>query len=218
MVEGSKVSYNTGYTRLKRALDVLFSSVLLVLCSPIMLLISLIVLFDVGWPIIFTQERPGLHGKPFRIIKFRTMTNRRGSDGELLPDEKRLTKVGALLRATSMDELPELINVVKGDMSLVGPRPLLMEYLPLYTEHQALRHQVRPGITGLAQVSGRNALTWERKFDLDVYYVEHMSFWLDVKILFLTLWKVIKAEGISAKGHATMPPFTGSQGRPSATG
>jgi lipopolysaccharide/colanic/teichoic acid biosynthesis glycosyltransferase len=154
--------------------------------------------------------RPGLHGKPFVMLKFRTMTDQRDANGELLPDDLRLTRFGKWLRSTSLDELPELFNVLKGEMSLVGPRPLLMEYLPRYTPEQARRHEVKPGITGWAQVNGRNALSWEEKFQLDVWYVDHWNLWLDMKILLLTIWKVLKREGISAEGSATMPVFTGN--------
>lgn len=163
-----------------------------------------------GSPVLFTQMRPGLHGKAFRMVKFRTMTDERGPDGALLPDEQRLTPFGHLLRASSLDELPELFNVLKGEMSLVGPRPLLIEYLPLYTPEQARRHEVRPGMTGWAQVNGRNAISWEDKFALDVWYVNHRSLWLDVKILWRTVHKVLVSDGISAAGEATMPKFTGS--------
>ena len=164
-----------------------------------------------GSPILLRQVRPGWRGHPFEMIKFRTMTNERSLDGELLPDAVRLTSFGRLLRATSLDELPELWNVLKGDMSLVGPRPLLMEYLPLYTPAQARRHEVRPGITGWAQVNGRNAISWEGKFDLDVWYVDNRSLWLDIRILWMTIRKVLVRDGISALGEATMPRFTGSQ-------
>jgi len=160
--------------------------------------------------VIFQQNRPGQCGKPFLMYKFRTMTNVRNSDGELLSDEERITKFGSFLRKTSLDELPELFNVLKGEMSLVGPRPLLMEYLPLYDEDQKKRHNVLPGITGWAQVNGRNAISWDEKFNLDVWYVENHSFWLDMRILLMTIKKVIAREGISAHGEATMPPFTGS--------
>jgi lipopolysaccharide/colanic/teichoic acid biosynthesis glycosyltransferase len=167
--------------------------------------------FLLGSPIFFKQTRPGRYGKSFKMIKFRSMTDARDIAGRLLPDSERLTAFGQFLRSTSLDELPELWNVLKGDMSLVGPRPLLMEYLPLYTPHQARRHEVRPGITGLAQVNGRNSLSWEEKFDLDVWYVDNQSFLLDMKILLLTVKKVLLREGISASGEATMSKFTGSQ-------
>ena len=163
-----------------------------------------------GRPVFFLQERPGLNGIPFLMIKFRTMSDARDTNGELLPDVDRLTSLGRFLRSTSLDELPELWNVLKGDMSLVGPRPLLVEYLPLYSERQSRRHDVRPGVTGWAQVNGRNALSWEEKFELDVWYVENHSLWLDIKILFLTVWKVVKRDDISKQGEATMTRFTGS--------
>ncbi len=200
----------------KRVLDVAISSVLLIVLSPLFILISIAILFESGRPIIFSQQRPGYKGSPFFIYKYRTMVNLRDEKGDLLPDGLRITPVGRFLRSTSLDELPELINVLNGDMSLVGPRPLLLEYLPLYTPDQARRHDVKPGITGLAQVSGRNLLAWEEKFELDVYYVDNWSLGLDVKILLLTVWKVLRREGISQEGHATMPPFTGSSGVPGA--
>ena len=189
----------------KRVLD----TFLVVFLSPIVLLIILLILLLTKFSF-FTQQRPGLKGKPFTIYKFRTMSDERDAGGNLLPDEKRLTRFGKFLRKTSLDELPELFNVLKGDMSLVGPRPLLMEYLPLYSAEQARRHEVKPGITGWAQVNGRNNLSWEDKFKMDVWYVDHLSFRLDIKILLITLWKVIKREGISQKGQATMEKFKGS--------
>ncbi len=194
----------------KRVLDVAISSVLLIVSSPLLILISVAIHIESGWPIVFSQQRPGHRGSPFLIYKHRTMVNLRDEKGDLLPDGLRITPVGRFLRSTSLDEFPELVNVLKGDMSLVGPRPLLMEYLPLYTPDQARRHDVKPGITGLAQVSGRNLLTWEERFELDLYYVDNWSLGLDFKILLLTVWKVLKREGISQEGHATMPPFTGS--------
>lgn len=181
---------------------------LTVLALPLLILIVLI-RRKLGSPVFFRQVRPGLNGKSFEMVKFRTMTDERGPDGQLLPDAVRLTPFGRFLRSTSLDELPELWNVLKGDMSLVGPRPLLMEYLPLYTSEQARRHEVRPGVTGWAQVNGRNALSWEEKFELDVWYVEHQSLWLDIKILWLTVKKVLVRDGISAAGEATMSKFTG---------
>ena len=193
----------------KRVLDVAISSVLLIVLSPLLLLISVAILIESGRPIVFSQQRPGFKGSPFLIHKYRTMVNLCDQKGDLLPDGLRITPVGRFLRSTSLDELPELLNVLKGDMSLVGPRPLLMEYLPLYTPDQARRHDVKPGVTGLAQVSGRNLLTWEEKFELDTYYIDNLSLGLDFKILLLTVWKVLKREGISQEGHATMPPFTG---------
>ena len=195
---------------MKRLFDLVAAALALLLLGVPMLVLTWQVRRKLGKPAFFRQTRPGLHGQPFGMVKFRTMTQERGPDGQLLSDAERLTPFGRFLRATSLDELPELWNVFKGDMSLVGPRPLLMEYLPLYTPEQARRHEVRPGITGWAQVNGRNALSWEEKFRLDVWYVDHVSFALDAKILFLTLWKTIKREGISAKGEATMPLFSGS--------
>ncbi len=196
---------------MKRLIDIMVALLaLLVLLLPLILLACLVAC-KIGRPIYFSQIRPGLHGKPFCMIKFRTMSNELGSDGHLLPDDQRLSGFGRFLRASSLDELPELWNVIKGDMSLVGPRPLLMEYLPLYTKEQARRHDVRPGITGWAQVNGRNAISWEEKFKLDVWYVENQSFFLDVKILALTILKVIKRDGISAQGEVTMTKFTGSK-------
>lgn len=183
----------------------------LVFLSPVLLLLTALVFIRIGSPVFFTQVRPGLHGKPFTIYKFRTMTNNRDADGNLLPDADRLVAFGQFLRSTSLDELPELLNVLKGDMSLVGPRPLLMEYLDRYTSEQARRHEVRPGITGWAQINGRNAITWGEKFVLDVWYVDHCSFWLDVKILLLTVWKVFRREGINEKNQATMSKFLGTQ-------
>ena len=195
---------------IKRLFDLVFSAFgLLALALPLLVLVWL-VRRRLGSPVFFRQVRPGMHGKPFEMVKFRTMTSERGADGQLLPDAVRLTPFGRFLRATSMDELPELWNVLKGDMSLVGPRPLLMEYLPLYTPEQARRHEVRPGITGWAQVNGRNAISWEDKFQLDVWYVDHRSLWLDINILWLTVKKVLVRDGISAAGEATMPRFTGS--------
>ena len=196
---------------MKRLFDLVLSALgLLALALPLLVLVWL-VRRRLGSPVFFRQVRPGLHGQPFEMIKFRTMTSERGPDGQLLPDAVRLTPFGRFLRATSLDELPELWNVLKGDMSLVGPRPLLMEYLPLYTPEQARRHEVRPGITGWAQVNGRNAISWEDKFKLDVWYVDNQSLWLDIKILWLTVKKVLVRDGISAAGEATMPKFTGSR-------
>ena len=196
---------------MKRLFDLVASAIgLLILAVPLAVL-AWQVRRKLGSPVLFTQVRPGLHGKPFRMVKFRTMTDERGSDGALLPDAQRLTPFGRFLRASSLDELPELWNVLKGDMSLVGPRPLLMEYLPLYTPEQARRHAVRPGITGWAQVNGRNAISWTDKFALDVWYVDHRSLWLDVQILWRTVRKVLVRDGISAAGEATMSKFTGSK-------
>lgn len=196
---------------IKRSLDLITSVLGLAILLPLFLLLGLIIRYRLGSPVIFRQLRPGLHGKPFEMVKFRTMTDERGPDGELLPDDLRLKPFGRWLRATSLDELPELWNVLKGEMSLVGPRPLLMEYLPLYTPEQARRHEVRPGITGWAQVNGRNAISWDEKFALDFWYVTNQSFWLDIKLLWLTVRKVIVREGISAAGDATMPRFTGTK-------
>ncbi|WP_289132057.1 sugar transferase [uncultured Spongiibacter sp.] len=195
---------------MKRFLDIVGSAIGLLLFSPILLIVGLMVRYEYGSPVIFSQLRPGMGGKVFKMIKFRTMTNERDEKGDLLPDDVRLTKLGRFLRSTSLDEVPELVNVLKGDMSLVGPRPLLAEYLPLYSERQARRHEVRPGVTGWAQVNGRNALSWEEKFELDVWYVENRTLWLDIKILFLTVWKVIRRDDISQDGEATMSKFTGS--------
>ena len=195
---------------MKRFFDFTVAAVaLLLLCLPLLAL-TLLVRRKLGRPAFFRQVRPGLHGKPFEMVKFRSMTDARGPDGALLPDADRLTPFGCFLRASSLDELPGLWNVLKGDMSLVGPRPLLVEYLPLYSPEQARRHEVRPGITGWAQVNGRNALGWEEKFALDVWYVDHRSLWLDLKILWLTVKKVLVRDGINAAGEATMARFTGS--------
>jgi sugar transferase EpsL len=195
---------------IKRVVDIVGASVGIILLAPVMLAVALLVLLTMGRPVLFRQQRPGLRGKPFTLYKFRTMRDARSASGELLPDDLRLTTFGKWLRSTSLDELPELFNVFKGEMSLVGPRPLLMEYLPRYSPEQARRHEVKPGITGWAQVNGRNALTWEEKFRMDVWYVDHWNLWLDMKILLLTIWKVLKREGISAEGSATMPVFTGN--------
>jgi lipopolysaccharide/colanic/teichoic acid biosynthesis glycosyltransferase len=196
---------------MKRVFDLLASVIgLLILAVPLALL-AWQVCRKLGSPVLFTQVRPGLHGKPFRMVKFRTMTDTRDDSGALLPDAQRLTPFGRFLRASSLDELPELWNVLRGEMSLVGPRPLLMEYLPLYSPEQARRHEVRPGITGWAQVNGRNAISWADKFALDVWYVDHRSLWLDVRILWLTVRKVLVRDGISAAGEATMPRFEGDK-------
>lgn len=202
---------NKAVSVLKRLFDLALASMGLLLLSPLFLALILLIRLKLGTPVFFTQTRPGKDGKPFKMFKFRTMTNARGHDGELLPDANRLTIFGRFLRAASLDELPELWNVLWGDMSLVGPRPLLMEYLPLYSPEEARRHEVRPGITGWAQVNGRNALSWNDKFNLDVWYVDHRSLWLDIKILWLTARKVAVREGISAVGEATMSKFTGSK-------
>ncbi len=194
----------------KRLLDFVLSLTAIIILSPILLLIALLVRIKLGSPVIFKQQRPGMNEKIFTLYKFRTMTDERDEKGELLPDEMRLTDFGKFLRASSLDELPELFNILKGDMSIVGPRPLLIEYLPLYNAHQRRRHEVRPGLTGWAQVNGRNAIGWEEKFNYDVEYVNKISFLLDVKIILLTILKIIKKEGSNQPGEATMKPFRGS--------
>ena len=191
--------------------DFIFAFLGFIILSPILFFISGTIYFKMGAPIIFKYQRPGLHGKLFTFYKFRTMTNQVDKDGNLLSDEERLTNLGTFLRKTSLDELPSFWNVLKGEMSLVGPRPLLMEYLPLYSVEQMRRHEVKPGITGWAQINGRNAISWEGKFKLDAWYVDNQSFWLDLKILLITIWKVIKGEGISYPGHSTMEKFQGSK-------
>lgn len=200
-----------GIPLVKRLFDLLAVSVGIIVLAPALLVIALLVRVRHGSPILFRQLRPGYRGKPFYILKFRTMTDASLPDGTLLPDSERLTRLGALLRSTSLDELPELFNILRGEMSLVGPRPLLMQYLARYSPEQARRHDVLPGLTGWAQVNGRNAISWEDKFKLDVWYVDHWSFWLDIKILLMTLVKVFKREGISQPGHATSEEFMGSQ-------
>ena len=195
---------------MKRAMDLVGALAALVLLSPIVVVLCILVRSKLGSPVFFRQVRPGIEGRPFKMVKFRTMTDERGPDGALLPDDQRLTALGVWLRSSSLDELPELFNVVKGDMSLVGPRPLLMDYLSLYNDRQARRHEVRPGITGWAQINGRNALSWEEKFELDVWYVDNRSLWLDIKILFKTVLQVLKRDGISHGEDATMPRFKGS--------
>lgn len=194
---------------IKRLIDILAAFSGLLLLAPLMLMLAVLIRLQMGSPVIFRQARPGLLGKPFRMLKFRTMRDAFDAEGYELPDDQRITRLGSFLRSTSLDELPELWNVLKGDMSLVGPRPLLMEYLPLYSAEQARRHDVRPGITGWAQVNGRNALSWDEKFKLDVWYVDNQSLLLDFRILFLTIRKVLVREGISAEGEATMSRFTG---------
>ena len=195
----------------KRTLDFCLTLFALVILSPLLLLIVIWLHFaNKGAGVFFTQERPGKGGKIFKVIKFKTMTDERDADGNLLPDEQRLTKVGRFVRSTSIDELPQLINVLKGDMALIGPRPLLVQYLPLYNKEQARRHEVRPGITGWAQCHGRNAISWSKKFELDVWYVDHCSFLLDLKIILLTIKKVLVREGITSETSATMEPFTGN--------
>ncbi|MBA6420244.1 sugar transferase [Pseudomonas sp. 5Ae-yellow] len=195
---------------IKRAFDIVMSTSALLMLAPVIGYVAWQINRHMGSPVLFRQARPGLNGKPFEMIKFRTMKDALDADGNPLPDSERLTAFGQFLRSSSLDELPELWNVLKGDMSLVGPRPLLMEYLPLYSAEQVRRHDVRPGITGWAQINGRNALSWEEKFKLDVWYVDNQSFWLDIKILFLTVKKVLVRDGISADGEATMSKFTGS--------
>ena len=199
--------------KLKRLLDIIIASIALILLSPLYAFVSYKVKKNLGSPVLFRQVRPGLHGKPFEMIKFRTMKDAIDEQGNPLPDSERLTPFGKMLRSTSLDEMPELWNVIKGDMSIVGPRPLLMEYLPLYNEDQAKRHNVRPGMTGHAQVNGRNAISWEEKFKLDTWYVEHQSIWLDFKIMLKTVQKVIAKDDISAEGEATMTKFTGTKPR-----
>lgn len=200
-----------GEIRVKRLFDLAASMALSILLSPLLAVLAAMIRIKLGTPIFFIQTRPGLYGKPFNLMKFRTMTDAKDAGGVLLPDAQRLTTFGRFLRGSSIDELPELLNVLKGDMSLVGPRPLLMQYLDRYTPEQARRHEVRPGITGWAQVNGRNAITWEEKFKLDVWYVDNWSLWLDIKIVWMTIWKILKREGISHPGQATMEEFMGSE-------
>src|SRR5688572_13752922 len=196
---------------MKRAFDLMVVVVTVWAWLPALLFVAALIRFRLGGPVLFTQVRPGLHGRPFLLVKFRTMSDTRDKSENLLPDAARLTRLGKALRATSLDELPELWNVLKGEMSLVGPRPLLMEYLPLYDERQARRHAVLPGLTGWAQINGRNAIPWEEKFALDVWYVDNQSLWLDIKILWLTVLKVVRHDGIAAPGEATAPKFTGNR-------
>jgi sugar transferase EpsL len=195
----------------KRVFDLVLAILALAVFAPLLALLAICVRLKIGSSVLFCQERPGLHGKPFTLLKFRTMTNASDANGNLLPDAERLTDFGRFLRSSSLDELPELINVLRGEMSLVGPRPLLMQYLPRYTPEQARRHEAKPGITGWAQVNGRNAVTWDERFKLDVWYVDHLTLLLDVNTLLLTIVKVIKREGISAENHVTMLEFQGSQ-------
>jgi sugar transferase EpsL len=197
------------YLVVKRCIDIIAAGFGLIVLSPLLVVTAVAIWMRMGGPVLFKQMRPGLHGRSFNMYKFRTMTNEKDEKGNLLPDSQRLTRLGKILRSSSLDELPELFNVLKGDMSLAGPRPLLMQYLDRYTSEQARRHEVKPGITGWAQVNGRNAITWEEKFALDVWYVDHWSLWLDIKILAMTVVKVFKREGISAFGEATMPEFRG---------
>lgn len=196
---------------IKRLLDIIIASIALILLSPLYAFVAYKVRKNLGSPVLFRQVRPGLHGKPFEMIKFRTMKDAVDEQGNPLPDSERLTPFGQMLRSSSLDEMPELWNVIKGDMSIVGPRPLLMEYLPLYSPEQAKRHDVRPGMTGHAQVNGRNAIGWEEKFKLDTWYVENRSTWLDFKIMFKTVHKVLAKDDISAEGEATMTKFTGTK-------
>lgn len=198
------------YDRIKRAMDVVVSLSALIALSPVLMTVALLVRSRLGSPVLFRQVRPGLAGRPFEMIKFRTMRDAAGPDGQPLSDAERLTPFGRWLRSTSLDELPELWNVLKGDMSLVGPRPLLMEYLPLYSAEQARRHEVRPGVTGWAQVNGRNAIGWEQKFKLDIWYVDNRSLWLDLRIITMTVLKIIRRDGIAAEGSATMERFAGA--------
>lgn len=199
-----------GTSFVKRLSDLLLACVALVVLSPVMLVVSVLIAIQLGFPILFRQKRPGYLGQIFTIYKFRTMREDHDDQGNLLSDDQRLTRLGHFLRSTSLDELPELINVLKGEMSIVGPRPLLVQYLPLYNPEQARRHTVLPGITGWAQVHGRNAITWQEKFNLDVWYVDHWSVWLDLKIIALTIVKVLRREGISQPGQATAEPFQGN--------
>jgi lipopolysaccharide/colanic/teichoic acid biosynthesis glycosyltransferase len=196
---------------IKRILDVTLSAMLLIVLAPVLLIIVILTKIFLGGPVLFVQQRPGLDCIPFKMVKFRTMRDTRGADSELLSDAERLTRYGRFLRSTSLDEIPGLWNVLKGDISLVGPRPLMMEYVPLYTAEQNRRHAVRPGITGWAQVNGRNTMSWEEKFAADIWYVDNRTLWLDIRILWLTLAKVLSREGIEAEGSATMPAFTGSK-------
>ena len=196
---------------IKRILDFILSLIALIVLSPVLLVVAILVRIKLGSPIIFKQQRPGKDERIFTLYKFRTMTDKKDENGNLLPDSERLTKFGKVLRSTSLDELPELVNILKGDMSIVGPRPLLVEYLPLYSEEQKHRHDVRPGLTGLAQVSGRNSLSWEEKFNDDLQYIKHITFFEDMKIIFMTVAKVFKREGIAQEGNATMEKFTGNK-------
>ncbi len=195
---------------MKRVFDLVTAAIILLVLSPLLLCVTVLIRLRIGSPIFFRQQRPGLLGKPFTLFKFRTMTDARDASGALLPDSERLTRLGRFLRRTSLDEFPELINVLRGEMSLVGPRPLLMQYLDRYTPEQARRHEAKPGITGWAQINGRNAISWEQKLALDVWYIDRQSLWLDTKILFLTIWKVLRRQGISQEGQATMSEFMGT--------
>ncbi|MDA7490967.1 sugar transferase [Synechococcus sp. AH-707-M23] len=198
------------YWFFKDVADRVAAMLALLVLSPLLLVVALLVRWRLGAPVLFRQQRPGLGERPFQLFKFRTMSNQRDASGDLLPDALRLTPFGRFLRAASIDELPELINILRGEMSFIGPRPLLMQYLPLYSPEQARRHDVKPGFSGWAQINGRNALSWEEKFRFDVWYVDHQSFWLDLRIFLITIWKVFRREGISAAGEATIAPFTSS--------
>ena len=211
MVNGKQITMRS--TRLKRTIDLAVAAALLLLAAPAMLVVAALIRWRMGRPVLFRQVRPGLGGRPFTLLKFRTMRDATGPDGRPLPDAERLTPLGRRLRRLSLDELPQLVNVLRGELSLVGPRPLLVQYLDRYTPEQARRHEVKPGITGWAQVHGRNTLSWEDKFALDVWYVDHWSVGLDLQILLLTLAKVLRGEGISHAGDATMPEFTGTRSR-----
>jgi lipopolysaccharide/colanic/teichoic acid biosynthesis glycosyltransferase len=195
---------------MKRTMDIAVAAAACLVLAPLLAVLAVLIRIKLGAPVLFRQQRPGLGGKPFWLIKFRSMRDAVDEAGNPLPDDQRLTRFGALLRRSSLDELPELWNVIRGDMSLVGPRPLLMQYLPLYTAEQRQRHDVRPGVTGWAQVNGRNAISWEDKFKLDVWYVQHRTFWLDLRILAITVLRVVRPQGISAAGHVTTAPFQGS--------
>jgi len=202
---------NYSAPRVKRLIDLVVAGTALALLSPVMLIVSVVIALNMGLPVLFRQERPGLHGRPFQMLKFRTMSNATDAQGQLLPDDVRLGRLGRFLRASSLDELPELWSIVRGEMSLVGPRPLLMRYMNRYTPEQLRRYQVKPGLTGWAQIKGRNSLGWDEKFLLDCWYVDHHSTWLDLKILVLTIPSVLARRGISAAGHSTMPEFMGTQ-------
>ena len=216
MIEKQTVPHKKGFYErfIKRPQDFLCSLLAIIVLSPVMLITAILVRTKLGSPVIFKQERPGLNGKIFKLYKFRSMIDKKDEKGNLLPDEERLTHFGKVLRSTSLDELPELFNILKGDMAVVGPRPLLVKYLSRYNEHQARRHEVRPGFTGYAQVNGRNALTWEEKFDEDIYYVDHISFLMDWKIIFKTVVTVLKREGISSQTSSTMEEFFGTPDNP----
>jgi len=198
------------YQQFKGVADRVAALLALLLLAPLLMVVALLVRWRLGAPVLFLQLRPGYRERPFRLLKFRTMTDHRYASGALLSDAERLTPLGRWLRSTSIDELPELINILRGEMSFIGPRPLLLDYLPLYSAEQARRHHVKPGFSGWAQINGRNALSWDEKFRLDVWYVDHQSFWLDLRIFLITIWTVLRRDGISAAGDATMPPFTGS--------